>query len=98
MYSAPWKIRAVVFVLVPFFSGTAVFPQAVSFIHHSTDPLPLAARPSGRAARGNGSVEWWMKLTACGKTAVPEKNGTNTKTTARIFQGAEYIFFSRPDL
>jgi hypothetical protein len=39
-----------------------------------------------------------MKLTACGKTAVPEKNGTNTKTKARVFQGAEYIFFSRPDL
>jgi len=50
MYSAPWKIRAVVFVFVPFFSGTAVFPQAVSFIHHSTDSLPLAALPLGRGA------------------------------------------------
>lgn len=50
MYSAPWKIRAVVFLFVPFFSGTAVFPQAVSFIHHSTDPLPLAALPLGRGA------------------------------------------------
>jgi len=50
MYSAPWKIRAVVLVFVPFFSGTAVFPQAVSFIHHSTDPLPLAALPLGRGA------------------------------------------------
>jgi hypothetical protein len=37
-----------------------------------------------------------MKLTACGKTAVPEKNGTNRKTTARIFQGAEYIFILPP--
>jgi hypothetical protein len=39
-----------------------------------------------------------MKLTACGKEVVPEKNGTNRKTTARILRGAEYIFFSRPDL
>jgi hypothetical protein len=39
-----------------------------------------------------------MKSTACGKAALPEKNGTNKKTTVRILRGAEYIFFSRPDL
>jgi len=39
-----------------------------------------------------------MKLTACGKAAVPEKSGTNRKATARILRWAEYIFFSRPDL
>jgi hypothetical protein len=50
MYSAPWRIRAVVFVFVPFFSGTAVFPQAVRFIRRAADPLPLAAVPLGRGA------------------------------------------------
>jgi hypothetical protein len=48
MYSAPRRIWAVVFLFVPFFSGTAAFPQAVHFIRPSTDPLPLAAVPLGR--------------------------------------------------
>jgi hypothetical protein len=58
MYSAPRRIRAVAFLLVPFFSGTAAFPQAVNFIRHSADPLPLAAVPPGREAcfREGGSA------------------------------------------
>jgi len=48
MYSAPRKIRAVVFLFAPFFSGTNAFPQAVHFIRPSVDPLPLAAVPLGR--------------------------------------------------
>jgi len=48
MHSAPWSIRAVVFLFAPFFSGSAVFPQAADFIRHSADPLPLAAVPLGR--------------------------------------------------
>ena len=50
MYSAPRKIRAVVFLFAPFFSGTNAFPQAVHFIRPSVDPLPLAAVPLGRGA------------------------------------------------
>jgi hypothetical protein len=50
MYSALWRIRAVVFLFVPFFSGTAAFPQAVNLIRHSADPLPLAAWPLGSGA------------------------------------------------
>ena len=48
MYSARWRIRAVAFLFVPLFSGTAAFPQAVSFIRRSADPLPLAAVLLGR--------------------------------------------------
>jgi hypothetical protein len=48
MYSAPRRIRTVVFLFVLFFSGSAAFPQAVDFIRHSADPLPLAALPLGR--------------------------------------------------
>jgi hypothetical protein len=50
MYSAHRRILAVVFLIAPFFSGTAAFPQAVNFIRHSADPLPLAALPLGRGA------------------------------------------------
>jgi hypothetical protein len=50
MYSALWRIRAVVFLFVPFFSGTAAFPQTVNFIHSVADPLPLAAVSLGRGA------------------------------------------------
>jgi hypothetical protein len=50
MYSARRRILAVVFSVVPFFSGRAAFPQAANFIHHPADPLPLAALPLGRGA------------------------------------------------
>jgi hypothetical protein len=50
MYSALWRIRAVVFLFAPFFSGTAAFPQAVNFIRRAADPLSLAAVPLGRGA------------------------------------------------
>ncbi len=50
MYSARRSILAVVFLVVPFFSETAAFPQAVNFIHHSADPLPLTALPLGWGA------------------------------------------------
>jgi hypothetical protein len=50
MYSAPWRIRAVVFLFAQFFSGTAAFPQAVRFIRRAADPLSLAAVPLGRGA------------------------------------------------
>jgi hypothetical protein len=50
MYSARRRILAVVFLVVPFFSGTAAFPQAVNFDRHSADPLPLSALPLGRGA------------------------------------------------
>jgi hypothetical protein len=42
-------IRAVAVLLVSCLSGTIAFPQAVNFIHHAADPLPLANLPAGRA-------------------------------------------------
>jgi hypothetical protein len=58
MYSALRRIRAVAFLLVPFFFGTAAFPQAVRFIRRAADPLSLAAVPPGREAcfREGGSA------------------------------------------
>ena len=50
MYSAHRRTLAVVFLVAPFFSGTAAFPQRVSLIHHSADPLALATLPLGRGA------------------------------------------------
>jgi hypothetical protein len=50
MYSAHRRTLAVVFLFAPFLSGTAAFPQRVSLIHHSADPLPLATLPLGRGA------------------------------------------------
>jgi hypothetical protein len=48
MYSAHRRTLAVVFLVAPFLSGTAAFPQRVSLIHHSADPLALATLPLGR--------------------------------------------------
>jgi hypothetical protein len=39
-----------------------------------------------------------MNLTACGNATVPERLDIKKSATARILPGAEYIFFSRPDL
>jgi len=50
MYSARRRILAVVFLIAPFFSGTAAFPQAVNLTRRSADPLALAALPLGRGA------------------------------------------------
>ena len=49
MCSAPRRIRAVSLVFISSLSGTAAFPQAVKFIRHAADPLPLANLPLGRA-------------------------------------------------
>lgn len=47
MYSASRSIRAVILLSLSSFSATAVFPQAVKFIHNA-DPLPLAYMSSSK--------------------------------------------------
>lgn len=68
MSSATWRIRAVVLLFVPFFSGTAAFPQTVNFIRPAADPLPLPALPLGRGAcskeAGNAGVVTHAATTA----------------------------------
>ena len=49
MYSVPRGILAVAVVLISNFSGTEAFPQAINFIRHAADPLPLAKSDLGRA-------------------------------------------------
>ncbi len=49
MYSASRSIRAVTMLMMSTLSGTLAFPQAVKFIRHAADPLPLANMFSGRA-------------------------------------------------
>jgi len=52
MYSAYWSIRTVailMFMMMVNLSGTPSFPQAVKFIRHAADPLPLANVSLGRA-------------------------------------------------
>jgi hypothetical protein len=49
MYSAPRSIWAVAVLSLSSFCGTAAFPQAVKFIRHAADPLPLANISAGRA-------------------------------------------------
>jgi hypothetical protein len=58
MYSAPRSIRAVAVLIISSLCGTAAFPQAVKFIHHAADPLPLANMPAGRVpcTRDSGSA------------------------------------------
>src|ERR1700674_3798025 len=56
------------------------------------------ARSTGRLASGRGSAALRMNLTACGNATVPERLEIKSKTTAGMLRGAEYIFFSRPDL
>jgi hypothetical protein len=48
MYSAHRIILAVAMFFASGFSGTAAFPQAVKFIRHASNPLPLANEPVGR--------------------------------------------------
>jgi hypothetical protein len=49
MYSASRSIQAVAILILSSFCGTAAFPQAVKFIRHAADPLPLANISAGRA-------------------------------------------------
>jgi hypothetical protein len=49
MYSVPRGILAVAVVLVSGLSGTEAFPQAINFIRHAGDPLPLTKSDLGRA-------------------------------------------------
>jgi hypothetical protein len=58
MYSAPGRILAVALFFMSSLSGTIAFPQAVKFIHHAADPLPIANMPLGRApcTRDSGSA------------------------------------------
>jgi len=49
MYSVPRGILAVAVVFVSNFSGTEAFPQAINFIRHAADPLPLTKSDLGRA-------------------------------------------------
>ena len=49
MYSASRSIPAVTLFLMSCLSATLAFPQAVKFMRHAADPLPLANRPLGRA-------------------------------------------------
>ena len=49
MYSTPRSIRAVAMLMMLSFSGTLTFPQAVKFIRHAADPLPLASMSAGPA-------------------------------------------------
>src|ERR1700674_369144 len=63
------------------------------------ESLAQGARPSGMLASGGGSAVRRMNLTDCGNAAVPERlDRIKSRATARIFLGAEDIFFSRPDL
>jgi hypothetical protein len=57
MFSPSRGIRAVALLFVSCLSGTVAFPQAVNFIRHAADPLPLANLPAGRApcTRNSGS-------------------------------------------
>ncbi len=48
MYSAPRRILAVTLGFISSFSGPVAFPQAVKFIRHAADPLPLAKGDPGR--------------------------------------------------
>lgn len=45
--SAHRSILAVALFFTSGFSGTAAFPQALNFIHHAANPLPLASAPAG---------------------------------------------------
>ena len=57
MYSAPRSFLAVAVLFASSLSGTVALPQAVNFIGHAADPLPLANLPLGRACtREPGSV------------------------------------------
>src|SRR5712692_1754940 len=49
MFSASRSIRAVAILILSSFSGTVALPQAVKFIRHAADPLPLANLSPGRA-------------------------------------------------
>jgi hypothetical protein len=49
MYSAHRNILAVALFFASSFSGTAAFPQAVKFIRHAADPVPLGNAPLGLA-------------------------------------------------
>jgi len=49
MYSAPRRILAVTLVFISSFYVPVAFPQAVKFIRHAADPLPLAKGDPGRA-------------------------------------------------
>jgi hypothetical protein len=49
MCSAGRSIRAVAILILSNLCGTAAFPQAVKFIRHAADPLPLAGMSPGRA-------------------------------------------------
>src|SRR5713226_10621450 len=58
MYSAYGSIRAVAVLMMLSLSGAQALPQAVKFIRHAADPLPLANLPVGRApcTRDSGSA------------------------------------------
>jgi hypothetical protein len=49
VFSPSLSIRAVALLFVSCLSETVAFPQAVNFIRHAADPLPLANLPAGRA-------------------------------------------------
>src|SRR5713226_1853360 len=49
MYSAYGSIRAVAVLMMLSLSGAQALPQAVKFIRHAADPLPLANLSPGRA-------------------------------------------------
>ncbi len=49
MCSAPRSIRAVAILILSSLCGTAALPQAVKFIRHAADPLPLGNMSAGLA-------------------------------------------------
>lgn len=49
MHSALRSVQAVTILTMLSLSGSVAFPQAVKFIRHAADPLPLANMSSGRA-------------------------------------------------
>jgi len=81
MYSARRYIPAVTLLLImSSLSGTVAFPQAVKFIRHAADPLPLANMLVGRApcARDSGSAV----------TAPPAATAATAETIDEVFHEA----------
>ncbi len=97
MHSAPRSNLAVALLFMASLSGTVAFPQAVKFIRHAADPLPLANSPVGRAPctrdSGRAAAVPYAATTATGDVVspcdtpplnVPSVNPCNRSSPAQV--------------
>jgi len=88
MYSAYRSIRAVTILMLAMVSvsGTPSFPQAVKFIRHAADPLPLVRMSAGRApcAAGPGSAVVATDAATLGTTEAGAPCDTPTSSVSPV--------------